>query len=263
MAKNPQFMNKVLSIFTKSIFAWQRRKARGLGVKDGKPGAITFVQRFGSILNLNPHFHNLHPDGVFTLDTKGRALFIPLKPPTDEDVLSIVERISCKVERLMEKYADEEAVAVLEADPLETTMNQVAQEQFALTAQVSDAWEHPVKRGKRCGFVRGYSLHANRALRASNRQGLEKLCRYGIRPAFSQKRLSLLADGRVCYVLKRPWPNDSGITHLVMEPVEFLRKLVCLIPPPKTNLTRYHGVFAPNSKMRKLITPQRSEEKKE
>jgi hypothetical protein len=29
------------------------------------PGAVTFVQLFGSALNLNPHFHSLLTDGAF------------------------------------------------------------------------------------------------------------------------------------------------------------------------------------------------------
>ena len=32
-------------------------------------------------------------------------------------------------------------------------------------------------------------------------------------------------------------------------------RLAALVPRPRVNLTRYHGVFAPNSKYRALITP--------
>jgi hypothetical protein len=31
--------------------------------------------------------------------------------------------------------------------------------------------------------------------------------------------------------------------------------LAALVPKPRVNLTRFHGVFAPNSKHRALITP--------
>ncbi len=34
-----------------------------------------------------------------------------------------------------------------------------------------------------------------------------------------------------------------------------LSRLVSLIPKPRVNLTRFHGVFAPNSKHRVHITP--------
>ncbi len=37
--------------------------------------------------------------------------------------------------------------------------------------------------------------------------------------------------------------------------MEFLAKLAALVPRPRANLTRYHGVLAPNAKYRKLIVP--------
>jgi len=48
--------------------------------------------------------------------------------------------------------------------------------------------------------------------------------------------------------LKRPWPD--GRTHLVLEPVAFLRRLVGIIPPPLRHLVRYAGIFGPASKAR-------------
>jgi hypothetical protein len=33
--------------------------------------------------------------------------------------------------------------------------------------------------------------------------------------------------------------------------------LAALVPKPRVNLTRYHGVFAPNSQHRALVTPAR------
>jgi hypothetical protein len=38
--------------------------------------------------------------------------------------------------------------------------------------------------------------------------------------------------------------------------VDFLSKLAALVPRPRHNLVRYHGVFAPNAKLRKLIVPK-------
>ena len=38
--------------------------------------------------------------------------------------------------------------------------------------------------------------------------------------------------------------------------LDFLSKLAALVPRPRHNLVRYHGVFAPNSKVRKLIVPK-------
>jgi hypothetical protein len=37
--------------------------------------------------------------------------------------------------------------------------------------------------------------------------------------------------------------------------LDFISKLASLVPKPRVNLTRFHGVFAPNSKHRTLVTP--------
>jgi hypothetical protein len=37
--------------------------------------------------------------------------------------------------------------------------------------------------------------------------------------------------------------------------VEFIEKLVALVPPPRANLVRYFGVFAPRNKWRKEVVP--------
>ncbi len=71
------------------------------------------------------------------------------------------------------------------------------------------------------------------------------------RPALSEQRLSLTAGGKVRYQLKTPYNN--GTTHVVFEPLDFLAKLAALVPRPRVNLTRYHGVFAPNSAHRALV----------
>src|SRR5210317_866023 len=126
------------------------------------------------------------------------------------------------------------------------------------------------------------------ATNANEREKLERLCRYITRPAVSAKRLSMTRNGRVRYELKTPWRN--GTTHVVFEPLDFyvqderhvagawmhttagmqeveqrrsscrgatISRLVALVPKPRVNLTRFHGVFAPNSKYRSMVTPAR------
>ena len=69
----------------------------------------------------------------------------------------------------------------------------------------------------------------------------------------SEQRLSLTPNGNVRYPLKTPYRD--GTTHVIFEPLDFIAKLAALVPKPSVNLTRFHGVFAPNSKHRALITP--------
>jgi hypothetical protein len=44
----------------------------------------------------------------------------------------------------------------------------------------------------------------------------------------------------------------------LFSPLDFLSKLAALVPRPRHNLVRYHGVFSPNSKMMQLIVPKRN-----
>ena len=57
-------------------------------------------------------------------------------------------------------------------------------------------------------------------------------------------------------VAKTPWRD--GTTHLVMSPLEFMQRLAALVPRPRLHLIRFHGVLAPNAKLRSLVVPQGS-----
>jgi len=103
-------------------------------------------------------------------------------------------------------------------------------------------------------------------------QSLEHLFRYCARPPFAIERLSVTRgpDGRatsVRYVLPRHkaanWvgpgrgrkstqPGANGVVELT--PFEFLDRLAALVPPPRKHRHRYHGVFAPNHKLRPAVT---------
>ncbi len=47
------------------------------------------------------------------------------------------------------------------------------------------------------------------------------------------------------YELKTPYRD--GTAHVIFEPLDIMAKLAALVPKPRVNLTRFHGVFAPNS----------------
>ena len=102
-----------------------------------------------------------------------------------------------------------------------------------------------------CARAEGFSLHGQVLIPAGRRDRFEGLCRYIARPPLANARLSQLPDGRLCYELKRPW--SDGISHVVFEPLEMLEKVVALIPRPWTHLVRYHGVFAPNHRLRSRV----------
>ena len=41
-----------------------------------------------------------------------------------------------------------------------------------------------------------------------------------------------------------------------MSPLEFMQRLAALVPRPRLHLIRFHGVLAPNAKLRALVVPQ-------
>ena len=66
-------------------------------------------------------------------------------------------------------------------------------------------------------------------------------------------RLSLSSTGKVVYTLKTPYRD--GTTQVAFEPVDFIARLAALVPRPRVNVTRYHGVLAPNHRWRGEVTP--------
>ncbi len=53
--RNPPLLTRVLSLFLRTIFAYQRRRARNEGIKEPTTGAVTLLQFWGSVLQLTPH----------------------------------------------------------------------------------------------------------------------------------------------------------------------------------------------------------------
>ncbi|MFT7654555.1 MAG: hypothetical protein ACI9UU_003675, partial [Candidatus Azotimanducaceae bacterium] len=68
-------------------------KKAGLTRASGaRSGAITFIQRFGSALNLNVHLHMLIPDGIFTLN-HAKPHFHAVTSPSHNELTTLLNRI--------------------------------------------------------------------------------------------------------------------------------------------------------------------------
>ena len=66
-------------------------------------GAVTLIQRFGSALNLNIHFHMLFLDGVFTGDAYGKLRFHRVRAPAIEELNTLAHTLSQRVARFLER----------------------------------------------------------------------------------------------------------------------------------------------------------------
>jgi hypothetical protein len=94
--------------------------------------------------------------------------------------------------------------------------------------------------------VAGFSLHAGVMSNAQDRCKLERLCRYITRSGVSEKRLAITTYGKVRYQLKTPFRDGTTgdrRSHVIFEPLDFIARLAALVPKPRVNLTRFHGVF--------------------
>ena len=74
----------------------------GYRLKDGATGAVTLIQRFGSALNLNIHFHILFLDGVYVYRDRRPPRFQRVKVPDKGELEDLVQLISKRVGRCLE-----------------------------------------------------------------------------------------------------------------------------------------------------------------
>jgi hypothetical protein len=241
LARDARATTLSASIFLQEVFRWQRQRAKREGLKGVQTGAVTFTQRFGSVLNLNIHHHAVVPDGVFT--DASAAHFQKQRPPTLEELEKILLRI---VKRTLSMLARRGLLDVEDVDGLGAIQVEAAQAGLG-------AWAAPEKK-KLAAFLEGFSMEAGTHLHANDRRGLEHLCRYGLRPPLALERLHRLADGRVMLELRRPM--HDGVRAVAFTTSEFLRRLAAIVPPPRSHQTRYFGVFAPRSAIRASLVPQ-------
>jgi hypothetical protein len=252
-------------IFVETIFASYRARARRDGVVGAQCGAINLVQRFGSSLNLNVHFHVVVLDGVFSREPGGALAFHTAPPSTRDELDQVVRRVQKRAHAWLRRHGH------LDERPIEARSNE-APVQTALDACASIAMargqmarfrnedapenDHRGVPGTTSGAVEkdGFNLHAGVRIEAGDDAGRERLVRYAARPAFSLERLRRLPGGRVSYRLKHVGRGRGK--HRVMTPMEFLARLSALIPPPRYPLVRYAGVLGPRSSWRKDVVPR-------
>jgi ribosomal protein S27E len=183
LALDPELLTRVLRGCLQVIFAWQRRRARELGAPNGQCGSTTFVQRFGGFANLNVHFHSLIPDGVFVRNSDTSPTLIRLAPPSDADIASLVEKIARRTTKLIARHDEDRYDDASNAgDPLAQTQA----DSIRARAWAPRGDPRVEARGRRSAFLAGFSLHAGVAVGPHNRDGLERLCRYGLRPAIDR-----------------------------------------------------------------------------
>jgi hypothetical protein len=111
--------------------------------------------------------------------------------------------------------------------------------------------EAVTSREPRQAHLEGFDLHSNVWVSENDRTGLERPCRYVLRPPFAQERLRRRSDGRIALALKMAW--HDGTRELVFEPLELLERLAAMTPRPETNLLIYPCLLAVRARCRERV----------
>jgi Putative transposase len=279
MASSQDLTAKVHTIIRTTIGQYYVNQAVAQGHERATvhSGSVTFIQRFGSALQLNLHFHVISLEGVYLDRTAaGRTpRFVPAEPPTDADIAAVLQKISHRVIRKLRRLGyletGTDAAVVTGYDPLRDTAPELARTMAASVQQrlafgdragqtvrrigsgFGSEAETPRLTGPHCASVHGFSLHANTAIPAHRRDQLERLIRYTARGAVSLERLQEASNGDLIYTFTHPW--SDGTTGIRLAPLELLEKLAALVPLPHVHLVRYGGCLAPHSHLRGAILP--------
>ena len=287
MARDKKLCRAIARAFLRAVSSAYVRKARRdpsiasstpeppgsgpLGSLRIQTGAINFVQRFGSSLALNIHFHALFLDGLHvTTGVHGNTEFIPAPPLEPVEVQRVHRDIARRITRVLRSFglsedspppddmdASESRLPFVQAASIQSKValgehsGQPIPRLIDAPSSGDRSWAAPPNRPRLVYDADGFSLHAATRVEAANRDRLESLIRYVARPALSLGRLEVEDDGKVKWSLKRPWKD--GTRAFVFDPHSFLERLVALIPHPREHRWTYFGSLAPAASIRDLV----------
>ena len=120
-AYDAKLTSAVVRSFIRALFAELRRRSRrAWDIRAEQCGSVTFIQRFGSALNLNVHFHTLALDGAYAC-TRGQGQaprFLPLPPPSADEVARVLAGTARRIRRLLEERAGDDDDTLAREEPL-------------------------------------------------------------------------------------------------------------------------------------------------
>jgi Transposase zinc-binding domain/Putative transposase len=203
-----ELASQVLRAFLRALFAEPRQRVRRYwGVRAEQCGAVTFLQRFGSALNLNLHFHTLALDGAYPYpDDEETPRFFALPPPRHDDVVRVLAGTARRIERLLASRAEEDEEDLARDEPLLAALAAASLRTRIADGPEQGEWRRRVGDRVEPGDphddpdatphvpeCRGMSLHAAVSVPARDRRRLEQLCRYVARPPLANERSARMA----------------------------------------------------------------------
>ena len=99
-AAHPEWLTRVLGVVTRALSSALLRRA-GYRPGDGaQTGIVTFIQRYGSKLNLNVHLHLLALDGAYTFEY-GQAHFHRARAPYPDELGALLDTLIGRITRTL------------------------------------------------------------------------------------------------------------------------------------------------------------------
>ena len=227
--QTPEVASGVLAIFLRALSSALRDASPGApgAVRDAQFGAISFPQRFGSSLNPHYHYHVLALDGVISGDVEHGVRFHEATGLEARDVEALARTVQLRVLRW-----------------------------FARRGLLDPSAAADMRTWRGTG---GFFVDGSVRIEGEDRAGLERLVRYCARGPLALERLhapaglETLSSPEARLVYRLPEPDRDGRQELRLTPLELLDRLARLVPPPRIHRHRYHGVLAPNARLRSTV----------
>ena len=181
------------------------------------------------MLFVNPHTHALVVDGVFAEDGAGGLRVHVAAPPTDDELDRLLATIERRIRRLLARRG------VVDAESGESGADPWIEEAPALAALAGASVQGRVALGpragaevRRCGrspellalsssalgpchaHRNGFDLHAGVVVAGGDRERLERVCRYALRPPVAHDRIGLTREGQVLLELRHRWADRKS-----------------------------------------------------
>ena len=184
----------------------------------GQSGAVVVVQRTSSDLKFNPHLHIVFLDGVYRELDAETAGFTALPHLSTREVGEVLETIRKRISSscaavgcsaMVSEHSNAEgrgrrgtlvARGVGRLGTVAPGRTRVGRRSVLLPALVAQplGFDKPL-----CASKDGFTLHAATRAGALDPAGREALCKYVLRPAIAQERITHGPDGLVRIALKR------------------------------------------------------------
>jgi hypothetical protein len=165
MARDHGLSRAVLGVYTRVLLDVYARGARERGVRGGRTGTVTVMQRAGSGVNANLHFHTL---ALATVRHRLRRLLIRRGLEPSDDTSGPADRFA-EESPLLARVVGASVQGRVALGPRAGTRVRRLGRDVDLETVTS--------RGPRQAQLEGFDLHANVWVSANNRAGLERLCR--------------------------------------------------------------------------------------